>query len=90
MTDKENKSIALTLAAATGALLGSVTNSPVNAQEEPGWDFNSALLYYGESDGRVQDTSLSLLARRMFEDDKSLTMMLTIENLNSAYSEHCY
>ena len=84
MTDKQHKPIGKSLAAATCALLGGTATSPVNAQEDPGWDFNTSLLYYGESDGRVQDASLGLLARRSFEDDKSLTLTLTVDTLTGA------
>jgi opacity protein-like surface antigen len=41
-------------------------------------------LYYGESDGRVQDASLSLLAKRWFADDKDLTLTLTVDSLTGA------
>jgi hypothetical protein len=56
----------------------------VRAQEEPGWDFNTALLYYGEDNDRVQDVSLSLLARRMFVDDRNLSLGLTADTLTGA------
>lgn len=84
MTDKQNKSIMKSLAAATCALLGTATTNPVNAQEDPGWDFNTSLLYYGETDDRVQDASLNILARRLFADDKSLTLTLTVDSLTGA------
>jgi len=84
MTDKLNKSVVTSLAAATCALLGTVPASPVNAQEQPGWDFNTSLLYYGEGDDRVQDISLNALARRWFADDKSLTLTLAVDSLTGA------
>jgi hypothetical protein len=84
MTIKNKHSVAMTLAAATCALLGTAPASPVNAQEDPGWDFNVSLLYYGESDDRVQDASLNLLARRVFVDDKSLSLTLTVDSLTGA------
>lgn len=84
MTDKQNNSISMSLAAATCTLLGSAATSPVNAQEDPGWDFNTSLLYYGESNDRVQDASLNLLARRLFADDKSLTLTLDFDSLTGA------
>lgn len=84
MTDKHHNSITKSLAAATCALLGTAPVSPVSAQEDPGWDFNTSLLYYGETDDRVQDASLNILARRLFTDDKSLTLTLTVDSLTGA------
>ena len=81
---EQNKSVAATLATATCALLGTGSVTPVHAQEEPGWEFNTALLYYGESDDRVQDVSLSLLALRNYVDDKSLSLSLTVDSLTGA------
>lgn len=84
MTDTKNKDVARALAAATCSLLGSAASGPVLAQEEPGWDFNTALLYYGESDDRVQDISLNVLARRTFLDDRSLSLGLAVDSLTGA------
>ena len=72
------------LAAATCALLGTAVVTPVDAQEEPKWDFNTSLLYYGESDDRVQDLSFKSLSRRMFADDKYLSIGLTVDTLTGA------
>ena len=76
--------IAKTLASATCALLGTATLAPVNAQEEPEWEFDTALLYYGENDNRVQDISLNLLAVRNFVDDRILSLGLGIDTLTGA------
>ncbi|NIA27162.1 MAG: DUF3570 domain-containing protein, partial [Desulfobulbaceae bacterium] len=84
MSNKTKLSITGALAAATCTLLGSGIPEPVQAQEEPGWDFNTALLYYGEDNNRVQDLSLNLLARRTFVDDKFLSLGLTIDALTGA------
>ncbi len=84
MSREKSKSIAATLATATCALLGTSTISAVHAQEEPGWEFNTALLYYGEDDDRVQDISLSILALRNYVDDRSLSLSLTIDSLTGA------
>jgi hypothetical protein len=78
------KSISATLATATCALLGNAITQPVQAQEEPGWDFNTAFLYYGEDADRVQDLSVSVLARRTFYDDEFLTLGLTVDSLTGA------
>ncbi len=78
------KSAAATLASATCALLGTTTLTPVHAQEEPAWEFDTALLYYGESDNRVQDVSLNVLALRNFVDDRILTLTLGVDTLTGA------
>jgi len=78
------KLISKSLAAATCTLLGTTTTQSVLAQEEPSWDFNTALLYYGESDDRVEDISLTISARRLFADDRILSMGLTVDSLTGA------
>ena len=78
------KAIAVSLATATCSLLGTTAPVPVDAQEQPGWDFNTALLYYGEADDRVQDISANVLARRTFVDDRILTMSLAVDSLTGA------
>jgi hypothetical protein len=72
------------LAAATCALLGAAVVTPVDAQEEPKWDFNTSLLYYGEDANRVQDLSFKSLSRRLFADDKILSLGLTVDTLTGA------
>ena len=84
MAQKKQTPVSTTLAAATCALLGTVPAAPVQAQEEPDWDFNTALLYYGEDSDRVQDLSLNILARRYFVDDRTLSMGLTVDTLTGA------
>jgi hypothetical protein len=84
MSKDSKRSISATLATATCALLGNALTQPVQAQEEPGWDFNTSFLYYGEDADRVQDLSVSVLARRTFYDDKFLTMGLTVDSLTGA------
>ncbi|MCJ7555780.1 MAG: DUF3570 domain-containing protein [Gammaproteobacteria bacterium] len=78
------RSITATLAAATCSLLGSNMPEAVQAQEDPGWDFNTAFLYYGEDNNRVQDLSLDMLARRTYLDDRFLTLGLTLDSLTGA------
>ncbi len=84
MRKPNKRSITSALAAATCTLLGTGAPEPVQAQEEPGWDFNTALLYYGEADNRVQDLSLNLLTRRTFVDDRFFTFGLTLDTLTGA------
>jgi hypothetical protein len=84
MTNRKQPSVSAALAAATCSLLGTAPTAPVQAQEEPGWDFNMALLYYGEDDDRVQDLSLNILGKRYFVDDRALTLGLTVDTLTGA------
>lgn len=84
MKNKNKSSISAVLAAATCTLLGTTVLQPVRAQEEPGWDFNTSLLYYGEDNDRVQDLSFSSLSRRTYTDDRSLTIGLTVDALTGA------
>jgi hypothetical protein len=84
MTRNDKRSVAAALAAATCTLLGTGAPEPVQAQEEPGWGFDTALLYYGEDDDRIQDLSLSVLARRTFVDDRYLSLGLTVDALTGA------
>ncbi len=80
----KDRSISAALATATCALLGNSIPAAVEAQEEPKWDFNTSLLYYGEDENRVQDLSLKAIIRRMFVDDRSLTVSLTLDSLTGA------
>ena len=84
MSPNTRKPFAVSLATATCALLGTTATSPVNAQEEPTWEFDTALLYYSESDNRVEDFSLNVLAQRNFVDDRILTLGLTVDSLTGA------
>jgi hypothetical protein len=84
MSKESNKNISATLATATCALLGGTIAQPVQAQEEPGWDFNTSLLYYGEDEDRIQDLSVAILARRTFQDDRWMTLGLTVDGLTGA------
>ena len=81
---KREKSVSVALASATCALLGTTAAAPVDAQEDPKWDFNTSLLYYGEDGDRVQDLSFKSLSRRLFSDDRLLTLGLTVDTLTGA------
>ena len=61
VSDRNPKTVSATLATATCALLGAAPTAPVQAQEEPDWNFDTALLYYAEDGDRVQDISLNML-----------------------------
>ncbi|MET0535848.1 MAG: DUF3570 domain-containing protein, partial [Steroidobacter sp.] len=48
------------------------------------WSIDSGLLYYGESDNRVQDVSAAVSAQRDFADDRKLGLSLTADTLTGA------
>src|SRR5690606_13073632 len=48
------------------------------------WTLDSALLYYGEADNRVQDISAAIAATRDFDDDRKLGLSLTVDTLTGA------
>jgi hypothetical protein len=83
MADKDVK-IGAALAAATCSLLGVSPSVSVAAEAEPKWDIESAFLYYGESDSRVQDMSLSAHATRDFGDERELGLDLSVDSLTGA------
>jgi len=80
---KKPAKIGMSLAAATCSLLGSAPNQAVAAEEEKNWETDTSLLYYGEQD-RVQDLSLNLMMRRIFQGEKTLSMGLTLDALTGA------
>ena len=84
MSRTKERSISVALAAATCSLLGTGIPSTVDAQEEPSWDFNTSLLYYGEDENRVQDLSLKAIIRRLFTDDRVLSFGITLDSLTGA------
>jgi len=81
MKDKPNLNAAI--AAATCALLGTSAAAGA-ATEKERWSFDSSLLYYGESDSRVQDISAAILAQRDFDDERKLSLNLTADTLTGA------
>lgn len=84
MSNRKAETASQKLAAATCTLLGTATTLPAIAQEQSEWEFDSSLLYYGEGDGRVRDASLNILSRRLFTDDRSLSIGLTVDSLTGA------
>ena len=84
MSNRNQKPVTATLASATCALLGTTPAAQVNAQEEPDWEFDTALLYYGENDSRVQDYSLKMIGVRNFVDDRILSLSLGVDSLTGA------
>ena len=82
---EKDKLIGSALAAAACGLLGATApRTSIAAEPESKWDIDTALLYYGESDDRVQDASLSGLAIRDFGEDRKLSLGLTVDSLTGA------
>ena len=73
------REIGTPLAAATCALLGQAVPASVQAQELMPWDLDTSLLIYSESDGRVQDRSLNLRARKEMREEKFLDLNLALD-----------
>jgi len=84
MSETKERSISAALAAATCGLLGSGVPTVVEAQEEPSWDFNTSVLYYGEDADRVQDLSIKAIVQRLFTDDRIFSFGLTVDSLTGA------
>jgi hypothetical protein len=76
--------IGASLAAATAALLGQSASTTAIAQELLPWELDAALLYYGESDGRVKDVSFNTLARKEVKEERFLTVRLALDTLTGA------
>ena len=84
MADKDTR-IGGALAAAACSLLGTAApGSSAAAEPEGKWDIDTAFLFYGESDDRVKDASLTGLAVRDFGDDRKLSLGLTVDTLTGA------
>jgi hypothetical protein len=78
------RQIGTPLAAATCALLGQSVPGDVAAQELMPWEVDASMLIYSESDGRVQDRSLDLRARKELREERFLTLSLGLDSLTGA------
>ena len=84
----DDKRIGGALAAAAFGLLGvggpgrAPAAEPQNGSHD--WNVDTAFLYYGESDNRVQDVSLSAIAVRDFGDDRKFALDLGLDTLTGA------
>lgn len=80
----EVKSIGASLAAATATLLGQTLPGAAVAQELMPWEYDTAVLYYGESDSRVKDFSVNVLARKEVREEGFLNLKLAYDSLTGA------
>ncbi|MGQ8365385.1 DUF3570 domain-containing protein [Glaciecola sp. 1036] len=78
----KDKKVAATLAAATCALLGTQP-AQANEQKDDAWQFDTAILYYGESD-RVQLVEGVFNAKKDFGDEHIFSAKLVVDTLTGA------
>jgi len=76
------------MAAATCALL-QVATSATNAAEND-WDVNTAFLYYGEGDGRVQAAEPAIYMGRNIGDDDRIDLRVVVDALTGATPNGAY
>jgi hypothetical protein len=81
---KKKINLRTSLAAATCSLLGASPAAKVHAEETTPWVIDTAALYYGEQDGRVQDLSANILANKEFRDGQFLNLSLAFDTLTGA------
>lgn len=83
----KNKRFGATIASAACSLLGALPTQTVIAAEvkQPDkWTVDSALLYYGESDGRVKDASLKSAINYALDEDRKLSIDFSVDALTGA------
>lgn len=79
---KKNRGLKTKLAAASLALLGTV--STASAGEFKGWEIDSSVLFYQESDNRVTAIEPTLSIRKAFKGDRFANFKLVIDSLTGA------
>lgn len=84
MSHNKDYSISAALATATCSLLGTGLPTAVDAQEEPTWDINTSVFFYGEDKNRVKDYSVKTIISRLFTDDRILSFGLAVDTLTGA------
>jgi hypothetical protein len=74
------------LSAATSALLGGVAPGFAHSatDSDDSWDFDAALLYYSEGDGRVNAVEPLIKAHKNLGDEESLEFKLVVDSLTGA------
>ena len=82
------KKIKKQMAAATCALLQVAT--PLAHAAETDWDVDTAFLYYGEGDGRVQAFEPAIHAGRDLGDDERIDLRIVVDALTGATPNGAY
>ncbi|MFT4925312.1 MAG: hypothetical protein ACI8WB_001404 [Phenylobacterium sp.] len=75
------------LAAASCALLGAdalAASNAANTNSDDDWKFNTAILYYGESDSRVTAVEGIINANKTFDENEILDLKITVDTLTGA------
>src|ERR1043165_3944624 len=73
------------LSTATSLLLGSAAAPTAHAfGTDTPWELNAAVLYYAESDGRVQAAEPVIMGRKELDDEEYLNLKLVVDALTGA------
>lgn len=80
---KVNKKITTTLALASASLIGTSVQAE-NEHDVGDWDISAALLFYNESDDRVQAIEPIIQAKKHIDTDETLTLKFTYDSLTGA------
>ncbi len=80
---KNKPTIGASLAAAACSLLGSAPAQAADLSDKD-WVVDSALLYYGEDQGRVQDMSARAAIAHQVDEDRKFDIGLTVDTLTGA------
>ena len=81
---KKERKISLALATASCALIGSTGISAEDKHEVGDWDVSAAILFYQESDDRVQAFEPVITAKKHLDTDETLTFKLTLDSLTGS------
>ena len=80
---KNKPTIGASLAAAACSLLGSAPTQAADLKDKD-WVVDSALLYYGEDQGRVKDVSARINVEHPIDEDRKFNAGLTFDTLTGA------
>jgi hypothetical protein len=81
---QSKKFIRKSLSTATGILLGGGVPAAHALGTETPWELDAAVLYYSESDGRVQAIEPVIRGRKELGDDEYLNLKLVVDSLTGA------
>lgn len=85
LKNKRPRRIGASLAAAACSLVGTTPGTSQAADVgDQDWHVDSALFYYGEDQGRVQDVSLRALVSHDLTEDRRFDIGLTVDTLTGA------